>query len=400
MIQIFKPKAEKDVSVQISEGNVSVKTVDSKMLLKPGITSVAIEKESVLHTSKSDEASIKIAVEKGEALVSKTENAKDKELSGFIVEPSVLSAGSVLADTTTPSITMISPSSSEKIFNFNKDGEPIEVLFKWQSSFSAEEEIIFEISSARNFNTDTQKIPVSGLSELKRNISSGNIFWRLYASSLGPEDTTAVNGKIIITQVQPPVLLEPNLNAEFSYVNDLPAIRFSWKGNSLASSYLIELADNDSFKDPKINRIINTSSLNLSGIGEGKWFWRVTPNYVNAESEFSRISETGIFYVKRVKNIEPVVLAGSQNISETDEGNKAFFSWPLVKEAAKYNFRVYSDEDMSNIVFEKLLTSNYFEIKNFENLLPSSGYYWNIEALDKNSIPLALSKTEKIKIGG
>ncbi|UTC75564.1 FecR domain-containing protein [Treponema sp. OMZ 792] len=397
MIQIFKPRAEKDVSVQISEGNVSVKTVDSKMLVRSGNASLAIEKESVLHTSKSGEEPIKIAVEKGEASVSKVENAQAEDSSDSVIESSVLKAGTVLVEGGKPSITMISPSSSEKIFNFNK--EPIEVLFRWQSSFPEMEDLIFEISSSRNFNADTEKVQVKGLSELKRSVSSGNIFWRLYSSSLGPEDVSAAKGKLSITDAPPPKLLEPNLNEEFSYVNDLPAIKFSWEGNSAASNYLIELADNDSFENPKLSRLINASSVNLSGIEDGKWYWRVVPNYIT-EGAPSQTSETGVFYVQKTKNKEPIVLDLSQNMSETLEGNKAFFSWPSVPEAKKYNFRISTDESMSNIVFEKVLTSNYFEIKNFENLLPSSGYYWNIAALDKNEIPVGLSKPEKIKIGG
>ncbi|UTC83170.1 FecR domain-containing protein [Treponema denticola] len=399
MIQIFKPKDEKDVSVQISEGNVSVKTVDSKMLVKSGNASVAIEKESVLHTSKSGENPIKIAVEKGEASVSKPANVQAENPSESVLEPSVLKAGTVLVEDGKPSITMISPSSSEKIFNFNKDGEAVDVLFSWQSSFPETEDLIFEISPTRNFNADTEKVQLKGLNKLQRSISSGNIYWRLYSSTLGPEDISAANGKLNIADAPPPKLLEPVLNEEFSYINDLPAIRFSWEGNSAASNYLIELSDNDSFKNPKISRIINTSSVNLNGIENGKWYWRVVPNYIT-EEDFFQTSETGVFYVQQAKNKETIVLSGFQNMSKTPEGSKVFFSWPSVPEAKKYNFRVFTDENMSNIVFEKVLTSNYFEIKDFEKTLPSSGYYWNIEALDKNEISLVLSKPEKLKIDG
>ncbi|UTC62033.1 FecR domain-containing protein [Treponema sp. OMZ 787] len=399
MIQIFQPKAEKDISVQIAEGNVSVKTLDSKMTVRAGNASVSIEKESVLHTSKSGDDPIKIAVEKGEAAFSKIENPQDSNPADSITEPSVLKAGTVLVEGGKSSITMISPSSSEKIFNFNKDGEPFEVLFRWQSSFPETETLIFETSISRSFNQDNEKIEIKGASELKRKISSGNIFWRLYASSLGPEDVSAANGKLSVTDAPPPKLLEPGLNAEFSYINDLPAIRFSWEGNAVASNYLIELADNDSFKNPKVSRLINASSVNLSGIENGKWFWRVIPNYINAGDYPSQISETGIFYVQQAKNQETAVLAVSQNMSETAEGSKAFFSWPSVPEAKKYNLRVYTDENMSNIVLEKIVTSNYFEISKFDEAFPKSGYYWNIAALDKNEIPLAVSKPEKIKIG-
>ena len=148
MIQIFKPKTEEAVSLEINSGNVSVKTADTKMVLKSGQTAVSIEKESILHSSKSEEASIKLAVEKGEASVSKSEDVKTENASGETKE-AVLSSGEIFADQAEASITMISPSLLNKIFNFNKEGEPIEVGFKWHSSFPESEEIIFDVSGTK-----------------------------------------------------------------------------------------------------------------------------------------------------------------------------------------------------------------------------------------------------------
>ena len=398
MIQIFKPKTEEAVSLEINSGNVSVKTADTKMVLKSGQTAVSIEKESILHGSKSEEASIKLAVEKGEASVSKSEDVKTENASGETKE-AVLSSGEIFADQAEASITMISPSLLNKIFNFNKEGEPIEVGFKWHSSFPESEEIIFEMSQGQNFNTLTEKIPIQGINELRKKISAGTVYWRLYASSKGPKDSSAVTGKLIVIEAPPPLLIEPALDEKFSYNDDTP-IRFSWKGNSAAASYRIEIADNAELKNPKINRTVNTSSINISGLEEGKWYWRVIPDYFIDKPDFLQSSNIGSFDMEKRKSRDIIELKVSQSIIKMGEDKKASFSWSSIPEAKKYSLRVSSDENMDNVVLQKILISNYFEIKDLEKELASSDYYWDISALDKNDETLALSKPQKIKIGG
>ncbi len=395
MIQIFVKDAES--SVEVNEGKVSVKTSGSKMLVKSEGASVTVEKDSILHADRVGADKFRLAVEKGEASVVKNTVSNGKTETQTEESAEILTAGNAVTEDNGSSVVMISPASGAKLFNRNPAGQTIPVVFKWQSSFPETEDLVLEISGYKNFGRNVKRFEVKGLNELTVEQESGTVYWRLYAASLGAEDASAVSGKLNIISVPAPVLLEPEIDSKYSYKNTLPCIRFLWKGNKSAVSYLLEIADNPEMLNPKISRTVSTESVSLSELEEGSWYWRIVPDYLGFESNPTD-SEVSFFHIRKLEDKAPDVMSSFQTSLETVQGKTVNFSWKSVSEAKKYVVRICDNEQMKNPVIEKTITSNYFEVKNADKLLAGKDFYWTVESIGSDNTVLALSNKQKIKV--
>jgi hypothetical protein len=100
-------------------------------------------------------------------------------------------------------------------------------------------------------------------------------------------------------EVLGPQLLSPAVNSLYRYENRLPDLRFQWVEVEDAVSYIIEISSSPDFTN--LYYQVNNSSVffSTSSLGEGVWFWRVTPvlspmfdiNAVNSSVSFFRILE-------------------------------------------------------------------------------------------------------------
>lgn len=391
IIQLFKPEGKNETSVKVSGGKVSVQTAGSKVVVKSDNASITVEKDSILHADKKTEDFFSASVEKGEASVEKTEAEIETN-----TKTEVLKEGNVLTAGKSFSITMISPSSSARILNRSNDKKSVPVTFKWKSSFPETEELILETSPNRKFSKNILKYKVKGLNEFTLEQNNGKIYWRLYSAEKGAEDNSTASGRLEIAEAPAPVLLEPQENAEYIYKNDYPPVRFLWKGNALAVSYLFEVSDNPKMENPKISRIVSTSALTLSQFSEGTWYWRVVPVYQDNNEAAEDYGVSSFSVLKNAKAI-PIELLLPKAIADTAEGKPLRFLWKNISEANKYRLKVCANQNMENPIIDEIITSNYFELGTSFKKLPNGNYYWNVEGLDKNGITSALSSVKEFK---
>ena len=431
MIQIFKQAQKDETAVQISEGSVSVQTVGSKVALKADNVSVAVEKDSVLHVQKFESAenvsgqsdgsasesgsaaagggaeggsaalgdnagtggSLRLTVEKGTAaLTTVQEGSADARAVRGIAEsgaaPTVLSEGDVVQTGNKAAVSMVRPASGAKLINQNDGALP--VSFSWRSSFPDNTELVLETSRSRNF-AKPYRFSVKGLNEVTLDEDTGTVYWRIYAADRGARDESADSGKLTVLAAPPPALLEPASDRRYAYKEATPAVRFLWKGNDVASSYTLEAADNPDMRNPVVSKYVSTETVTLSNLGEGKWYWRVTPNYIADESIQVKPSKVSTFSIEKQKELPPIQLIVPGAIADTAEGKSVAFSWKRASEAAKYRLVVAKNESMRDAVVDRTSDSNYCELKNAAKTLPNGTYYWTVEGLDKNGKRLTSS---------
>ena len=230
MVQIFAKNEESELN--LNSGSVSAKTANNNLRLKSNNADINIEKGSVLHVQKGDAESLQLAVEEGSVSVTGSKTG----------ETEVLEAGSVLQQGQAAKLVMISPGKNTRILNQSRDDLGIDIKFKWQSSFSNNEEIFLETSPLSNFSVDTKRYDVRGLKEFTVRHDSGALHWRLAAKSGSEED--AVSGKVTVIKAPAPINLLPEAEKTFAYNTNPPNIRFLWEGNELSSYYTVEIADN------------------------------------------------------------------------------------------------------------------------------------------------------------
>ena len=378
MVQIFARNEESELNLNL--GSVSAKTANNNLHLKSDNADINIEKGSVLHVQKGDAESLQLAVEEGSVSV----------IGSTSGETEVLEAGSVLQQGKEAKLVMISPGKNTRLLNQSRDDLGVDIKFKWQSSFSGNEEIFLETSPLSNFSVDTKRYDVRGLKEFTVKHDSGALHWRLSAK-VGAESEETVSGKVTVIKAPAPVNLLPEAEKTFAYNTNLPHIRFLWEGNELSSYYTVEIADNKNMENPKVVKNSSTESFSLSELTEGTWYWRVLPKYGFDSSFKAQASDVSAFSIKKTEEAEKPKLLHMKKVMDTSKGKGLTFSWKPNLDAAKYRVKIARDKAMSDVLINDIVITSYLDLKEASKLLPNGEYFMTVTSLDAKENEISIS---------
>lgn len=378
MVQIFAKNEESELNLNL--GSVSAKTANNNLHLKSDNADINIEKGSVLHVQKGDAESLQLAVEEGSVSV----------IGSTSGETEVLEAGSVLQQGKEAKLVMISPGKNTRLLNQSRDDLGVDIKFKWQSSFSNNEEIFLETSPLSNFSVDTKKYDVRGLKEFTVRHDSGALHWRLSAKA-GAASEDTVSGKVTVIKAPAPVNLLPEAEKTFAYNTNPPHIRFLWEGNELSSYYTVEIADNKEMNNPKVVKNSSTESFSLSELTEGTWYWRVLPKYGFDSSFKAQASDVSIFQIKKTEEAEKPKLLHMKKVMDTSKGKGLTFSWKPNLDAAKYRVKIARDKAMSDVLINDIVITSYLDLKEASKLLPNGEYFMTVASLDAKENEIGIS---------
>lgn len=394
MIQIFVKDEEAEIG--LTEGAVSVQTSGSKMKVNSNNATITVNEGSLLHADKKDAENLQLVVAQGEA-----EFAELTAGSHFDAEsqPDIktLTKNAVFQTGAEASLVMITPAPNMKVLNQNEEGSSLPILFKWYSSFPADEELILQTSTAGDFSQNKQSFSVTGLNEITIEQKSGPVYWRIYPAKRGEKSEGTVSGKLTLLSAPAPVPLLPAKNGSYFYKKTLPSVRFLWKGNDMAASYLIEVADNPQMQNPKISRFINMESLTASDFTAGTWYWRITPRYLTSADNTAVPSEIASFIVEQKQVLPEPESLFPQEIADTANAKNLTFAWKPVSEAKQYRIIISDNKNMNNVIVDEIISGNYFEVKNAAALLPNGEYYWTVAGLDDTGAALTESNIKSFK---
>ena len=378
MVQIFARNEESELNLNL--GSVSAKTANNNLHLKSDNADINIEKGSVLHVQKGDAESLQLAVEEGSVSV----------IGSTSGETEVLEAGSVLQQGKEAKLVMISPGKNTRLLNQSRDDLGIDIKFKWQSSFSGNEEIFLETSPLSNFSVDTKRYDVRSLKEFTVKHDSGVLHWRL-AAKAGAESEDTVSGKVTVIKAPAPVNLLPEAEKTFAYNTNPPHIRFLWEGNELSSYYTVEIADNKNMENPKVVKNSSTESFSLSELTEGTWYWRVLPKYGFDSSFKAQASDVSAFSIKKTEEAEKPKLLHMKKVMDTSKGKGLTFSWKPNLDAAKYRVKIARDKAMSDVLINDIVITSYLDLKEASKLLPNGEYFMTVASLDAKENEISIS---------
>ena len=377
MVQIFAKNEESELN--LNSGSVSAKTANNNLRLKSNNADINIEKGSVLHVQKGDAESLQLAVEEGSVSVTGSKTG----------ETEVLEAGSVLQQGQAAKLVMISPGKNTRLLNQSRDDLGIDIKFKWQSSFSNNEEIFLETSPLSNFSVDTKRYDVRGLKEFTVRHDSGALHWRLAAKSGSEED--AVSGKVTVIKAPAPINLLPEAEKTFAYNTNPPHIRFLWEGNELSSYYTVEIADNKNMENPKVVKNSSTESFSLSELTEGTWYWRVLPKYGFDSSFKAQASDVSVFRIKKTEEAEKPKLLYMKKVMDTSKGKGLTFSWKPNLDAEKYRVKIARDKAMTDVLINDIVITSYLDLKEASKILPNGEYFMTVASLDAKENEIGIS---------
>lgn len=284
-----------------------------------------------------------------------------------------------------PPLAVISPPASLKVAV--TDGKSVPVPFEWitDSRYS-------EIPVTLTTSTNVTGVPVLSRQEVTSGTSAvvqasaGTTYWTLSAADIdGEGEILSVTGQITGISLSSPQLIAPAEKQSFLYRDKNPRIRFQWQGDTNASSYLLEVADNPELRSPHISEQLAGTSAVIADLDAGIWYWRVTPFYA-FHTAAAIPSEVSSFSIELKESLSvPIPLGPAENAmivrsskTENRDDLSVYFSWSGDRESVMHTVSFASDADFKNVVHTFTVPVNYLSVNFDEITIPDGVYYWRI----------------------
>jgi hypothetical protein len=171
-------------------------------------------------------------------------------------------------------------------------------------------------------------------------------------------------------------------------------VRFQWTETVEAAFYILEAADNPDMKNPALSREVQGTSLYLSELGPGTWYWRVRPVFPAAYEGAPGEGVPASFSITQSGDLRSPELRIPQdrdmvNIA-SDQGG-VYFSWQPEAEARSYRIRISADRDLGNPVLDETVRDNFYVHRTGQNAITPGQYYWAVSQTDTEGNDSALS---------
>jgi hypothetical protein len=250
-------------------GAVVLNVMGKKMTAEPGTT---------LNAAASDDG-ITMQVSKGSAVIAEEgQNGEQSTIEiGAGTAIAMNSEGSIRSE---PSVFVIHPKpnalyrkSANDLFN---------AVFSWNRlNLQDAETLRLEIAEDQSFSRSVRTL--NGLNDSARAaLSSGIWNWRLAYNG-----AILASGRFTVTDIEELELLSPAKNRQFFAESEPPELFFQWSQMEDVLYYVAEVDVTPEFRNPIIKKQTAAVSFSDSSLGEGIWYWRVTP-------VFSQTNEGGV----------------------------------------------------------------------------------------------------------
>jgi len=274
--------------VTASEGNeVSLNIMGKQVIAKPG---------TALNAAAGDDG-MALQVSEGSAVI--VEENQDREFGAR-----ELGAGTAIAMDTggsirsAPAAFVIQPKPNAV---YRKSGDqPLNIGFSWNRiNFQPNETLRLEIAEDQYFIGSVHAL--NGLNDSAQAALPAGIWnWRLTYNG-----AVLDSGRFTIADVPGVELLSPAKNRQFYYETELPTLYFQWSQTDDVSYYIAEVDVTSEFRNPIIKRQTTATSFSDSKLGEGIWYWRVTPVFSQTGENTNGILPPSPSAFRIVKNKEP-----------------------------------------------------------------------------------------------
>ena len=323
LIRIQRSADGEGLQIELSEGNISVSTNDEGANLQFNLMGRVVEPShsSEINLSAGNDG-IVIEVSKGNVMLADGEK-EDREF----FSPAMIVIDNEGTERRVPSVVVTSPRSNAHYLNSTK--EPLPVSFIWDRiNFRPDDYLRLEIAEDRNFISIIRTI--NNLSDtVSFSFNSGVWHWRLslYNDVLS-------SGRITVADISAPELISPIKDSVIRYQNDPPLMRFQWSDVKEASRYFLEVSLLPDFSNIQIRQETTATSFNAQGMGQGAWYWRVTPLFSSGFEGGTSLTAVSQFRVE-------------QNRQETQEVNEEIIL--PAPPPAPLELRLISPEDGANL---------------------------------------------------
>lgn len=289
-----------------------------------------------------------------------------------------------------PVLVVTNPLPNSKILSTTE--EKVLVPFKWnfgETKISENQKVYLTVAIDKDFENVVVFEDITNQNETQIQLDAEKYFWKVSVVEDATKEKvlTSQSGKLQIIKSLKPNQIVPAENASFSYRSRIPSIRFMWGEANQATSYKVEIATNPSMENPIVEQRTNLTSLIISTLEFGNYYWRVTPYYTINNLGFANPSEVKSFSVERKSVLKkPSLYVPLDNgIVNTDEeiGSIAF-SWKRESEAESYIVKIANNSELKNPFIIETTKDNFFtfDTKNVEKKLKDGKWFWSVTVQD------------------
>lgn len=385
MAQVFLHD-DGQLAAQLDSGSASVDSSESSkgITLSSSNVTVSVKAGSKVSAQNIEGQAVKLAVQKGDAVLSDGEK---------ISEGNAISVAED-GEKTLPLFTVHSPSPNQKFLYYTQEACPVD--FTWKLSENDQNpNMTLLVSTDKEFKNIIQTIDASGLDSLTVNLEKGNYYWQLSGRGENQQDGDEVStGKIQVIQSLKPNLMIPAQDYIYTYRRQSPSIRFIWSESETATAYHFEVSENPDMSNPIISQRSSSSSIIISTLNAGTYYYQVTPYYIINRIGLQNPSEIRSFQIQQKEELLPPVLVSP---GDTEFVNKRLsqtsLSWEMNDEPMTYELKVSSNRNLSNPIISRETSNNYIKITSTElQQLKDGEYYWAVTQTDSEGNESELSQ--------
>ena len=289
-----------------------------------------------------------------------------------------------------PVLVVTNPLPNSKVLSTTQ--EKVLVPFKWnfgETKISENQKVYLTVAIDKDFENVVVFEDITNQNETQIQLDAEKYFWKVSVVEDATKEKvlTSQSGKLQIIKSLKPNQIVPAEKASFSYRSRIPSIRFMWGEANQATSYKVEIATNPSMENPIVEQRTNLTSLIISTLEFGNYYWRVTPYYTINNLGFANPSEVKSFSVERKSVLKkPSLYVPLDNgIVNTDEeiGSIAF-SWKRESEAESYIVKIANNSELKNPFIIETTKDNFFtfDTKNVEKKLKDGKWFWSVTVQD------------------
>lgn len=257
------------------------------------------------------------------------------------------------------------PRPKEMSPNPTRERQPI---LAWEKVPDAETYHI-QVASEASFSQPIldERVATSTL-RASRLLPEGDIFWRVQSIDTVGNESGYSPVSWFEVDVTPPALAR--LDPIPEPIRE-PRFTLRWQPVREATIYLVEIDRDAGFNAPREETTADPW-LELQGLSEGTWFWRVASQ--DEAGNWSQYSASGQFNVDRTAPPPPELIP-----VDMSQGRFPYLHWESVPEVESYVVQLSYEPNFGDLLHEVEVDSTWFQV---DRVLPPGRVYWRVASRD------------------
>lgn len=378
---IVLEKTANNLNVDFKTGDIETKSGDQNLTIKVKDT-VLDSKSAELKLSTDSKNNTQIIVTKGTATLTDKNKQKVELATKKVVSVDEKGQAKQIA------VALVLNTPKDKVIILDPE-KMAQVPFTWTVLDDEQKEEFFELSSKPDFSI--KLFEKKGHQAVQAPVPRGVNYWRVGWKNK--------DGKISYSEVRSLKLEEdkrllnssPANNATLDFEPEQDKVTFAWAAIGEPKSFLLEIAKDDKFSTLFQSQTTTSKSLEISGVRDGKYFWRVRA-FGDNNNEIGRTAPW-FFTVRKTLPQLPLLIFPDNGFVWT-LNDPLSFEWKPLEKVVQYRWTVTKDPLQTNIIKQETLASNKFLWKWSQ----PGDYYWNVNGLNEKGEVVSRSVMHKLKI--